>query len=486
MAGRQSGNIGLILTTIFFAFATIISIVVAVMLGNKIEEHRKASESAQQTLNKFITSAERGQPRSGELQAEAEKAEAGRSVFTHLVTTSDRIKRNLAGSETLSPTEIDAKMKEAGIAEGQDALSYIKSLSEQLKVAQENLAKQDALIKTEQEKFKTVSASLDSQKTNAEADSKKIADTLAAIEQEAVSVRAKNTELQGELQKKLDESGQANSGELVKLIEENASLDKKIKDLQLELNRLKGELKRETPTVPDPAEQVDGQIIAMVTNDPNTLYINLGRRDHLVLGLTFEVYDALRGVEVEEVEDKDGEIQLKRGKATIEVVSMTDTSAMCRVVRSSFGRPILVQDPIANLVYDKQRKFTFYVVGDFDLDGDGKATLSDREQVIDLVERWGGIVVKAEDRKRRLGAAIGLDSAEENVLPLDTDFVLLGQEPPLPDVSGEVTDPTEKARLENLKRVYDDYSRIRTEAKALGIPVLNQNRFLALIGYYQQ
>lgn len=166
---------------------------------------------------------------------------------------------------------------------------------------------------------------------------------------------------------------------------------------------------------------------------------------------------------------------------------MSDTSAMCRVVRSSFGRPILVQDPIANLIYDKQRKFNFYVLGDFDLDGDGKATLSDREQVIDLIERWGGVVVKSEDRKRRLGAAIGLEAAEANVLPLDTDFVLLGKEPPLSAASqGEVTDPTEKARIENLKLVYDQYSRIRSEAKALGIPVLNQNRFLALIGYYQQ
>jgi hypothetical protein len=47
-------------------------------------------------------------------------------------------------------------------------------------------------------------------------------------------------------------------------------------------------------------------------------------------------------------------------------------------------------------------------------------------------------------------------------------------------------DPQEQARLQKATAELEAYLNVQREATDLRIPVLNQNRFLYLVGYYKQ
>jgi hypothetical protein len=228
--------------------------------------------------------------------------------------------------------------------------------------------------------------------------------------------------------------------------------------------------------VPDQTLQADGRVIANLP-DENLVYVDLGKDDHLVLGMTFEVFDSVRGVRVDEY----GQM---RGKATIEIVDISDHSAAGRVIRSSASAPVLANDVIANMVYDQSRVFKFYVFGEFDLDGDGQYTISDHDAVVRRIESWGGKVVDVSKRNQSLASTFGKETADKVVLPLDTDFVVIGQEPELPQaVAPGERDPIKIRKAVLDKQRWDEYMRLRNEAISLSVPVINHNRFLALIGH---
>jgi len=135
------------------------------------------------------------------------------------------------------------------------------------------------------------------------------------------------------------------------------------------------------------------------------VYVDLGARDNVALGMTFSVYSGDERVS-----------ESGRGKASIEVVNVGDRTSECRVVSPpSPDDPILKGDGVGNLVLSRIRakKQRFCVVGEFDVDFDGIADIRGREKVKSLIERWGGIVVEEVDPR--------------------TDYVVIGIKPPSED-----------------------------------------------------
>ena len=100
----------------------------------------------------------------------------------------------------------------------------------------------------------------------------------------------------------------------------------------------------------------------------------------------------------------------------------------------------------------------------FDLDQNGTATPQDAEQVKRIVTNFGGNVV--------------------DKINVDTDFVVLGKEPAIPEKPTE-PDPLLQREYEEAMAAYEAYGRISDEARAYRIPILNQNRFLYLTGHYE-
>jgi len=203
------------------------------------------------------------------------------------------------------------------------------------------------------------------------------------------------------------------------------------------------------------ATLVDGRVIGLNTAS-NEVSIDLGRRDHVVLGLTFEIYPG------------DSTIRPGRGgryptgKASVEIMRIDVGSSVGRIIRRQAGNPILVGDSVANAVYDPSKVYSFAVFGNFDTNNDGLRTPQERQSIKSLIAEWGGDV--SEDVQG------------------DTDFIVLGSRPVLPP-QPRPSDPVELIQSFLLKKqTVQKYDEMFKQAEATGIPVLNQNRLYTLTG----
>jgi hypothetical protein len=209
----------------------------------------------------------------------------------------------------------------------------------------------------------------------------------------------------------------------------------------------------------NPAMLVDGSIID-APGSSDQVFIDRGKKDRIVLGMTFEVYGDKAQIRLN---PQTGE--LPRGKASLQVTKVSDTTATCKVTRSVTGQPLIRGDVVANAVYDPNYRFKFLVHGKFDIDADSKPTETEAEYLRSLVLNWGGTVVDGE------------------TLPGDLDFLVLGAEPPRPvpppdDASAVVIADFIKKNEANAK-----YNELFRQAREAQIPVLNANRFFILIGH---
>ena len=226
----------------------------------------------------------------------------------------------------------------------------------------------------------------------------------------------------------------------------------KMKTLQDELNKI----------VPLPDSEVvahksDGKII-LVDNSAKVVHLNIGRDDRVYPGLTFAVYDKNMPI------PKDG-----KGKAEIEVFSVDKNISTARIIKSEIKRPIILDDIVANLIWDSDKTNIFSMEGEFDLDGDGKIENDAADKLKTLIEKWGGKVA--------------------NDISIETDFLILGKQPSVlvrPSATELEMDPMATERYEASRQKRDHYQDIQKQAQALLIPVFNYERFLFFIGYETQ
>jgi len=208
-------------------------------------------------------------------------------------------------------------------------------------------------------------------------------------------------------------------------------------------------------------DQSDGQIVS-VTSD-NIAYINLGIGDHIAPGQTFEVYDGrLPLPKLPNLADNE---TMPVGKGSIEVIRVANGASQCRIIATQNGQNLSPGDKILNLVYDRNTKYNFVVYGDFDINNTGKAVPQDAQVIKRLVTQWGGTV-------------------KDQITP-ETDFVIMGKEPEVPQFTAdELKDPFNKKKYDDANAAADKYDDEAKQAQDLSVPILNQNRFLYYVGYY--
>jgi hypothetical protein len=210
-------------------------------------------------------------------------------------------------------------------------------------------------------------------------------------------------------------------------------------------------------------QQADGRIVRIA--DANTVFIDIGHQQGVTPGLTFEVYDPNKGIPP--LGDGQREDDLPIGIASVEVTHVLSDSSECRIVRTTPGETLVPGDAIMNLVFDPHTKYKFVVYGDFDLNESGQPNSADAEVIKRLVSQWGGQVQTAGQ------------------LDTDTDFLVLGTEPVVPDLTDDDKSNAQAVkRHDDAQAALDAYDAIRQKAIEYGIPILNQNRFLYYTGYY--
>jgi len=199
---------------------------------------------------------------------------------------------------------------------------------------------------------------------------------------------------------------------------------------------------------------VDGEVVGLNPSE-NQVFINLGRRDRLRLGMQFQVYGDPSVIR------PNAQGEFPPGKATIEVVTLGENQSSARVIRSTAGNPVIRGDVIVNPLYDPRKVYTFVVYGLFDTNNDGRATALGRDEVVSRIEAWGGRVT--------------------DEMTGDVDFLVLGrrpQLPPPPPFNAPVAVQSEYVRLSQLARRYDE---LQNQAQRTSLPILNENRLRTLL-----
>ena len=262
----------------------------------------------------------------------------------------------------------------------------------------------------------------------------------------------------GDYEKKLSDMRDQMEADRRQNVLQNEQLKEQVATKDARLTQLSEEIEKIRPTsTTNVGREAAGKIVRAATGS-GEVYISLGRRDHVTPGLTFAVYDPQTGVRFDTDDDASG-------KGSIEVLEAGDNESLCRVTQTVKGQAIQSGDLIANPVYqhDKNRQFHFVVVGDFDLDGDGVATPGERDRLVSMIKAWGGVI--------------------DDKISTQSDFLVAGTRPASPVVSSGDQSTAGSVADERIKKqqAYDDTI---SEAKRSTVPILNANRFLAMIGYY--
>lgn len=274
------------------------------------------------------------------------------------------------------------------------------------------------------------------------------------------SIDKKVQQIEANAQNQIKRAQQAQS----KLQQQVSQQSATISDLQREIEKYQNRLAQIRIDPKEGIVQVaDGHISRLPGN--GVAYIDLGSGDQIAPGMTFEVYDKFTGIPA--LGDGLSETDMPVGKASIEVIRPGAGSSECRIIRTTPGEQMVEGDLIANLVYDPKTKYNFVVYGEFDLDQNGVTSMSDAQVIKRLITQWGG--------------------RTQTEINADTDFVVVGKEPVVRDLSEEdQLDPLLVAQWEEQNAALDAYQDVVSKANQLSIPILNQNRFLYFVGYYSQ
>ena len=519
MARRGGGATGfavaLVIITVFF----VATLVTTILLMTERTDLRSRAIQSEQELRKFVRSTEERQPWVIQYANNADSTSVVRQMqdeIGRLLTiiigdtdaTGESIKNEL--KDTIS------KLEEIGIEEGDPLVQVVERLQLNFNKQNADIDQYKQQLDSERQVVVKVKADSAEKTANYEQAKQKAEADLTSLQTEYDRFKKSVADEYKKLEDRLQAVQQARQ-------EENNDSQSKIETLQSEIETLRKRIRDlmqppDLPRInaPDPSRQPDGEIVT-VLNDQKLVYLNRGSVHRMILGLTFQVYDRRSGV----VPDEFGDLS---GKATIEVVSLSQNSSVARIVRTKRDSSVVPGDIVANAVYDPDKIFKFYVAGDFDIDGIGRTSGDDLRRIESMVRQWGGRarlrvenfteeqatraqrtefqnLITAADTALRDGT---MDEAREileqglaritkaeqdrfrSTLSYDIDFLVLGIEPEAP----EKPDDTASDELIELYRrkalKYNIYKALEQEAKDLGIPVLNQNRFLGLVGYYRR
>ncbi len=449
---RNAGVSGAAVAATIFAILFVFALVAAIIFHTQGDKVRQERDAAETILAGLAAPEERNVDRVQAMIADREKG----TLYHQLSTEISNLRRLAAADTNVDSANLGKRMTEMKLAQGTNLLGEIVRLQAELRKANELT-----------EQIRTDLA--DAQRRAEEADKARAAlsaqydDSLKQLQGEIAKLNASQQQYQ--------QTVTTSTGELEATIgnvrsEMQAKVDEKeseITQLRLDLDnvtRQRDRLLQITREVSvDSTIRPDGQVAALVEKE-NLAYVNIGRLQHVLPGMTFEVFepgDVIKPDEFEEV----------RGKATIEIVRVDPSTASARVVRTERGRAVKVGDNIVNLAFDPTVTYQFYVYGDFDLENTGQPSLSDRKRIEAMVSKFGAVVAPA--------------------LSYEVDYLVLGAEPELPaPLPPDTLDPELIAANVAARRKYETYQQLIGDAKQLRIPVLNQNRFLALVGFYQR
>ncbi len=471
--GKKRQNNTVLNTLITFVALFIVAAVIAVIFYVKSEEHKTNAADLQSKMDEMATKSELR--KIGTIVGAKDRK---KSRLGTMVEYLDRTTTLILGSQpedTSAEVKIDAinkKVKEAlaSLAKEELADKGIKletvglvPITEKLTAKLNDTKQSELAIKAQhkqlQDKFDDAMAAGFEKEQALLAEKEKYQQQFKTIE-----------ENYSELKIMMEQTSEQQVQTLMTQLEEertnrnktNKELLKTQAELKIAQNRMRRSQEKLQTLVPPPDSEVaaykhDGKVI-LIDRGSKTVHLNIGSRDHVYRGLTFSVYDKSAPI------PKNG-----KGKAEIEVFDIGKNISIARIIKSDVRRPVILDDIIANLIWDSTKMNVFVVSGRFDLDGDSYSDYNAVEKITALIEKWGGRV--SDD------------------VSIDTDFLVLGLPPKTikkPTFEQMEVDPMAMEKYERSLQKLERHKEAKKQAEILSIPVFNTERFLYFVGYKKQ
>jgi hypothetical protein len=223
-----------------------------------------------------------------------------------------------------------------------------------------------------------------------------------------------------------------------KLKNQITMLQNDLKDLSEVVKRF-----RQVPT----ETGIDGRIVS-IAEQGQVAYGNLGKDDGVLLGMTFSIFSP-----------NELGTTTPQPKAECRIVKIMENACELRIYEIQGDNPVVAGDVLHNPVYDRQRRMRFVLVGKMDTDGDG---FDDSEELKALIQEFGGRI--------------------DDALTVQTDFLVVGEEPPVPAPPGPTDGPQKQQEYQEARQAFIEYTEAKARAENFSIPILNLNRFLGLVG----
>lgn len=453
MAARSGAGVGIGVTVTLLGVAALALFITTVVFYSRYQRVERDLTTRQAEWDSWVRREEQGSDAIARLRSQAERE--NRSVVGFLNDSLRQVMQRVTGNPGDTVSRLIEQLDRVEGARTTSLLGVVREREARIADLTARLEQADAARRAALEDLQT--------------ESQRVRQKLEAYDRTVATLNADIDRYKQEVEQYRQETNRfkAFMDEQIEKIREGAAtreavLNDRIRRLESENLQLKERISElqaaKSQDILQPTSEfalVDGEILA-VNPAAGEVTINRGRRDKVMLGLRFTVYADATAIRP----GPDGEYP--PGKGQIEVISIGDASATCRVVRETRGNPIVRGDVIANAIYDPRKVYTFLVYGLFDADGDGQATQRETDDIRALIESWGGRVV--------------------NDLTGAIDFLVLGQRPIVPPAPGSGAPwPVieEYMRLDRMAARYDDLFR---QAAATSLPVLNENRLYTLIG----
>jgi len=468
----------------------VICLVLAIVFYTQRSDAQQQNDDLEQELGRFVTDQQESSPAVQQLLTESE--EGGNTVVGLLLERADQMRSIIGVGSDASVEDMEAQLEEQGI--DSSLLQAVSSLDARIASLESERGQLQSQLESARGRIESLQQQQEKWSQQLAQARQQLESRYQTQQQQADQVQQRLASMEDSLTQQVQQTRQQLQQRIDQLQQQKSQLENENEELQQRIDTLLAKPGMEA--VGKDIAIPDGRITGVLENQKKA-YINLGRADHLRLGMTFEVFSEDTLVEVEseqlgararqtdeqeeetviavgrqaamiggEQEDDQQDREEIRGKATVEVINIDEGRALVRVMRQARGTTLKSGDVPVNVPYSARQPVVFHVHGQFDLDGDGQADDGDRERLKSIIRGWGGRI------------------ADE--LTYQVDFLVLGQPPSVPEQGGGQPANQQAAQEQQAAReAYETYQTLLSDARELSIPVMNQTRFLALVGYYK-
>ncbi|MEO1129484.1 MAG: hypothetical protein AAFX05_07220, partial [Planctomycetota bacterium] len=378
MATRSGASVGIMASLAIFALLALVLFVLTVIFAAKSQRLTRDFE----TMSEDVRVAGAQGDRFEELRQAAGR---GQSVIGYIDEENRELVRLIGGSRRDDVESLQERLAELNERLDDDAPSF-SALVESLETdmggllsdldsaerarddARSDLLKAIDRLERTQDEHKTTVASLNGQ--------------LGELNQQVDTYRAQIEAGLDDFKTRLNDQVSSHAQELASLEERNRELSEQNLIFQQQIESLRGESASARIRPQNEASLVDARVLGINAAE-GAVAIDRGRSDHVVLGMTFEVYNRDASIR------PNAAGEFPPGKASVEIIRIDDGTSMARIIRSSRGNPIIEGDKLVNALYDPEKVYTFVVFGNFDTNRDGTATRQEAQEIAGFVEEWG-------------------------------------------------------------------------------------------------